>query len=108
MNSLKKGKYLECLISGTDNIFSSRLQVNVAKIQQSLPELKRDGNNVLSSVWANLLFTEGAMARAGGVLPQTEFIPKLIQDLQDTPNKIIADFNELRNYSQSITSRKVS
>lgn len=80
--------------------FPVRLQVNLAKIQQSLPEMKRDGNNVLSSLWADLLYAENSTSRAAGVLPQTEFIPKLIQDLQDTPDAVIADFNELRKYSE--------
>jgi Zn-dependent M16 (insulinase) family peptidase len=75
-----------------------RLQVNVAKIQQSLPELKRDGNNVLSSVWANLLYADNSTSRAGGILPQTYFIPQLIQDLQTSPDKVIADLNDLKKY----------
>jgi Zn-dependent M16 (insulinase) family peptidase len=74
--------------------------VSVAKIQQSLPEAKRDGNNVLSSVCANLLYADNSTSRAGGVLPQTEFIPQLLQDLQTSPDKIIADFNELRKYRE--------
>lgn len=80
------------------------MQINVAKIQQSLPELKRDGNNVLSSVWANLLYADNSTTRAGGVLPQTEFIPKLIQNLHTSPDEVIADFVELKNYCESVIS----
>lgn len=77
-----------------------RLIVNIAKIQQSLPELKRDGNNVLSSVWANLLYADSSTSKAGGILPQTDYIPKLLEELQDQPEKVIADLEELRNYSK--------
>jgi len=90
-------EWLKDLIYGSE-FNQERLQVNLAKIQQSLPELKRDGNTVLSSVWADLLYAENSTSRAGGVLPQTKFIPKLIQDLHDSPDKVIADFNELRKY----------
>jgi len=89
--------WLRDLVYGSE-FNKERLQVSVAKIQQSLPELKRDGNNVLSSVWANLLYADNSTSRAGGVLPQTEFIPQLIQDLQTCPDKVIADFNELKKY----------
>jgi Zn-dependent M16 (insulinase) family peptidase len=77
-----------------------RLQVTLAKIQQSLPELKRDGNNVLASVWANMLYADNSTSRAGGILPQTDFIPQLIQDLQTSTDKVIADFNELKKYCE--------
>ncbi|PBK77299.1 hypothetical protein ARMSODRAFT_874850 [Armillaria solidipes] len=75
-----------------------RLQVTVAKIQQSLPELKRDGNTVLGSLWADLLYNESSTSRAGGVLPQIDFIPKLVKRLQEEPEKVVADFEEIRKY----------
>ncbi|TFK41069.1 Metalloenzyme, LuxS/M16 peptidase-like protein [Crucibulum laeve] len=75
-----------------------RLQVVAAKIQQSLPEMKRSGNNVLGSVWANLIFDENSTSRAGGVLPQLDFIPKLIKQLQESPATVIADFEEIRRH----------
>ncbi|TCD61425.1 hypothetical protein EIP91_008439 [Steccherinum ochraceum] len=74
------------------------LQVNVAKIQQSLPELKRDGSTVLSSVSTSLLSSENSTSRAGGVLPQAEFIPKLAAQLQEAPEEAIKDFEEIRKY----------
>ncbi|EDR15625.1 uncharacterized protein LACBIDRAFT_300739 [Laccaria bicolor S238N-H82] len=73
-----------------------RLQVVVAKIQQSLPEMKRDGNNVLGSLWSNLLYSEKSTSRSGGVLPQAEFIPKLAKQLQESPSEVIADFEAIR------------
>jgi Zn-dependent M16 (insulinase) family peptidase len=74
-----------------------RLQVTVAKVQQSLPEMKRDGNTVLGSLWADLLFGLNSTSRLSGVLPQTEFIPQLMTELQENPEKVINDFEEIRN-----------
>ncbi|KAL4071016.1 Metalloenzyme, LuxS/M16 peptidase-like protein [Scleroderma citrinum] len=74
-----------------------RLHVSAAKVGQSLPELKRDGNNVLSSVWLENHFDRSSTALASAVLPQSEFVPKLIAELRETPGKeIIADFEEFR------------
>lgn len=69
---------------------------------QSLPELKRDGNNVLSSVWAEMLYDKSSTSLAGAILPQSEFVPKLIQTLQEDPDTAIADFEELRKYCKSL------
>ncbi|KAH7911953.1 Metalloenzyme, LuxS/M16 peptidase-like protein [Hygrophoropsis aurantiaca] len=75
-----------------------RLLVNAAKIQQSLPEMKRDGSNVLSSVWSEEHLNKSSTALAGAILPQSEFIPVLIKDLQENPDKVIADLEELRKF----------
>ncbi|KAF9569657.1 hypothetical protein CPC08DRAFT_731821 [Agrocybe pediades] len=87
--------WLKDLVYGAE-FDKERLQVVLAKIQQSLPEMKRDGSNVLSSLWATLLYSEQSTSRSGGVLPQAEFIPKLIKTLQDSPAEVIADFKEIR------------
>jgi hypothetical protein len=79
------------------------LQVVLAKIQQSLPEMKRDGSNVLGSLWATLMYGDNSTFRSGGVLPQAEFIPKLSQLLQESPSEVLADFEEIRKYSKLIT-----
>lgn len=76
-----------------------RLQVTIAKIQQSLPEMKRDGNTVLGSLWADLLYNEASTSRAGGILPQIDFIPKLAKQLAESPEQVIADFQEIRRYA---------
>jgi len=61
--------------------------------------MKRDGSNVLSSLWATLLYAENSTSRSGGVLPQADFVPKLAKSLQDDPKKVIADFEEIRRFS---------
>ncbi|KAF7306997.1 hypothetical protein MIND_00492500 [Mycena indigotica] len=73
-----------------------RLQVTIAKIQQSLPEMKRDGSTVLGSLWANELYDENSTSRATATLPQLEFIPKLAKELQENPEQVIADLLEIR------------
>ncbi|PFH54559.1 hypothetical protein AMATHDRAFT_123 [Amanita thiersii Skay4041] len=73
-----------------------RLQVAVAKIQQALPELKRDGSNVLSSLCSQLLYTEESMSRSGSILSQIDFIRQLAQKLQESPEEVIADLEEVR------------
>ncbi|KAF9015263.1 Metalloenzyme, LuxS/M16 peptidase-like protein [Cyathus striatus] len=88
--------WLKDLVFGSE-FDKERLQVVVAKIQQSLPEMKRSGSNVLGSVWSELLFSEDSTSRAGGVLAQIEFIPKLAKQLQENPNDVIADFQKIRS-----------
>lgn len=79
----------------------SRIQVVLAKILQSLPELKRDGSNVLSSLWSDLIYAQNSTSRFGGVLPQADFIPKLIQNLQESPEEVLADFESIRKYGMT-------
>ena len=75
-----------------------RLSVVLAKIQQSLPELKRDGSTVLSSLCSNILYNERSTSRSGGVLSLTEFIPQITKNLQEKPDEVIRDFEEVRKY----------
>ncbi|KIL70742.1 hypothetical protein M378DRAFT_6664 [Amanita muscaria Koide BX008] len=75
-----------------------RLQIAVAKIQQALPELKRDGSNILSSLTSQLLFGEDSIPRSGGILSQMEFIPQLARRLQESPDEVIADMEEVRRH----------
>ncbi|KDR85083.1 hypothetical protein GALMADRAFT_233694 [Galerina marginata CBS 339.88] len=89
--------WLKDLVYGSE-FDKERIQVVLAKIQQSLPEMKRDGSNVLSSLWATLLYAENSTSRSGGVLPQAEFIPRLAKSLQESPDQVIADFEEIRKY----------
>ena len=77
------------------------LQITAAKIQQSLPEMKRNGNTVLSAISSEQLYDETSTPRAGTVLSQAEFIPGLIQRLQDEPKKVIEEFEVIRRTRES-------
>jgi hypothetical protein len=76
------------------------LQVAAAKIQQSLPEMKRDGNTVLTSVNADLLYDESSTGRAGGLLTQMQFVPQLIQRLNEVPDEVVGEFADFRSYCE--------
>ncbi|KAH8804264.1 Metalloenzyme, LuxS/M16 peptidase-like protein [Flagelloscypha sp. PMI_526] len=73
-----------------------RLKVVFALIQQSLPELKRDENYLLSSLRHNLLYDESSSYRAGGVLQQIDAVPALIKAINERPVTVVTDFEELR------------
>ena len=75
---------------------STRLQITVAKIQQSLPEMKRDGKTVLSAIASEQLYNETSTPRAGTILKQAEFVPGLIQQLQDRPERVVEEFEVIR------------
>lgn len=77
-----------------------RLQVSVAKIQQNLPELKRDGNTVLGAVTADQIYDSNSTQRSGAVLEQMEFIPKLAQQLQENPEQVVQKFDDIRSLSE--------
>lgn len=77
-----------------------RLQVALAKFQQSLPEIKRDGDTVLSSVSAELLYDETSNTRMGSIVPLLDFIPQLAQQLQESPAEVIKDLEEIRRHGR--------
>ena len=47
------------------------------------------------------MYAENSTSRFGGVLPQAEFIPNLIQKLQDSPDDVLADFDSIRKHGRS-------
>ncbi|KAF9780022.1 hypothetical protein BJ322DRAFT_1165133 [Thelephora terrestris] len=77
-------RWLKDLFYGSE-FDKERLQITLAKIQQSLPEMKRSGNTVLSAIASEQLYDETSTPRAGTVLKQAEFIPGLLQQLQSDP-----------------------
>ncbi|EPQ60716.1 hypothetical protein GLOTRDRAFT_30984 [Gloeophyllum trabeum ATCC 11539] len=89
--------WLKDLIYGS-KFDKERLQVTVAKIQQSLPELKRDGSTVMQSFQTDLIYDESSSTRAGGLLAQMDFIPSITQRLQESPEAVALEFEELRKY----------
>ena len=82
----------------------NRLKVILAKIQQSLPELKREEDNVLESLWEDLIYNDDSTSRSGGVLCQADFIPQLSKLLQESPSQVIADFEEIRKYRELLNT----
>ncbi len=81
------------------HVVSPRLQVTVAKIQQSLPEMKRNGNTVLGSLWGEVMYDKSSTSLASGVLAQAEFVPTLVKQLQEDSEGVIADLETIRRIS---------
>ncbi|KIO20924.1 hypothetical protein M407DRAFT_10649 [Tulasnella calospora MUT 4182] len=88
--------FLKDLIYGAE-FAKDRLEVTIAKVQQSLPELKRDGNTVLCAVSGDLLYDETSASKASDILAQMDHIPKLAQKLKDDPEAVISDFKQIRD-----------
>lgn len=82
-----------------------RLNITVAKIQQGLPELKRDGNTVVNAVYAESLWTSGSASQASGLMKQIEFNPILSGRLKTDPDSVVADLKELREYCSFVLVR---
>jgi len=45
-----------------------------------------------------MIYAENSTSRFGDVLPQAEFIPKLVQTLQERPEEVVADFEAIRQH----------
>ena len=65
---------------------------------QGLPELKRDGDTVLSSYANGLLYDESNTPRANSILEQMRAIPELMKELQENPEKARCKFEQIRKY----------
>lgn len=65
---------------------------------QSLPESKRDGNTILSAYTCDLLYKASSTSRANSVLEQMKVIPELVSRLKEEPEKVQADFEEIRKH----------
>ncbi|TFK30528.1 cytoplasmic protein [Coprinopsis marcescibilis] len=94
---VEKGLYETAVSWLHDLLYNSEFDKE-RQIQQSLPELKRDGNTVLNSLWNELVYSEQSTSRAATVLPQAEFIPQLATRLQENPNEVLNEFEEIRKH----------
>jgi hypothetical protein len=73
----------------------------VNKIRQYLPEWRRSPDDVLSALVNEHLFSEGSISRATNVLEQSTFIPTVVAQLVDHPEKVTLAFEEIRKHSES-------
>jgi hypothetical protein len=58
--------------------------------------MKRSGKTVLSAIASEQLYSETSTPRAGTILKQAEFIPGLIQQLQNNPEQVVEEFETIR------------
>jgi Zn-dependent M16 (insulinase) family peptidase len=77
-----------------------RLEVTLAKVQQSLPELKRDGNTVARSVFNDLVFDKSLTTTHGGVVALMDWIPKVSAEVQENVQSVIEKLEQVRKISE--------
>ncbi|CAE6520523.1 unnamed protein product [Rhizoctonia solani] len=79
-----------------------RLEVNIAKLFQSIPEQKRNGDAIMKAISRALTFeTSKSVSKSRDVTTQMEFIPKLAQRLQENSEEIIKEMKEFREHVTS-------
>jgi Zn-dependent M16 (insulinase) family peptidase len=79
-----------------------RLEVTLAKVQQSLPEMKRDGNTVAKSIFNDLTLDKTLTAVHGGITPLMEWVPRVAAEVKDDVQSVIAKLEEVRRISMSL------
>ncbi|KZW02722.1 hypothetical protein EXIGLDRAFT_732962 [Exidia glandulosa HHB12029] len=103
---VEASKYETAVMWLKDLLFNShfdveRLRIAVAKIQQSLPETKRDGQKVQGSILASMINAPSSNSLASHIETQLEFIPKVAQRLQDEPEAVVAELELIRKHLTS-------
>jgi hypothetical protein len=78
-----------------------RLGVIVAKMLQSLPELKRDGDTILGTTLTDLLYDDSACLKASTLLRQMETLPMLADKLKNEPSEVVQALEKLRSICES-------
>ena len=72
--------------------------MTVAKIKQSLPEQKRDGDVLAWSMSRSITHSaELSTNLASGILTQSQFIPLISEQLKEDPAQVVKDLIELRD-----------
>ncbi|BEI83257.1 hypothetical protein CcaverHIS002_0311250 [Cutaneotrichosporon cavernicola] len=91
----EKSQYAEAISWLRDVLLYSvftkeRLEVLIAKELQNLPAQKRDGDQVARE-WCNRLCfdVEKSTSEAASLLNQLEFIPRISEELKESPDKVI-------------------
>lgn len=78
-----------------------RLEVTLAKVQQSLPEMKRDGNSVARSVFQDMVFDKTLTTVWGGITPLMEWIPSIANEVQENVEGVIEKLAEVQRISKT-------
>jgi len=76
-----------------------RLGVTIAKLQQSLPQYKRDGNGVAAAVSTDLRFDESCTARYGTVTGMMEWVPRISKELKESPKEVVRKMKKVQAIS---------
>jgi hypothetical protein len=99
VNFAKKGIYSFPHRKLSDLSLTCRIQIAVAKLEQEIPAMKRDGSTVLKAIEYDTLFNETSTAHISGLLKRIETIPRLAKQIQDAPEEVIHAFEQIRKHS---------
>lgn len=73
-----------------------RLEVTLAKVQQSLPELKRSGNGVARAFFSELVYDKSLTLVNGGLPALMEWVPRMLDEVQNDTEAVIQKLEEVR------------
>jgi hypothetical protein len=76
-----------------------RLEVTVAKLQQNLPQYKRDGNGVASAVSTDLTFDASCTVRYATVTGMMEWVPRVAKQLKENPKEVVGKMKHVQAIS---------
>src|SRR5258706_7994104 len=76
-----------------------RLGVTIAKIQQSLPQYKRDGNGVAVAVSTDLTYDASSTARCATVTGMMEWVPRISKELKENPKEMVRKMKRVQAIS---------
>lgn len=76
-----------------------RLGVTIAKMQQSLPQYKRDGSGVAGAVSSDLTFDASCTARCATVTGMMEWVPRISKELKENPKEVVRKMKKVQAIS---------
>ena len=81
-----------------------RLGVTIAKIQQNLPQYKRDGNGVAGAVSTDLTYDASCTARYSTVTGLMEWVPRISKELKENPKEVVQKIKKVLAISTFLSS----
>lgn len=76
-----------------------RLGVTLAKVQQSLPQYKRDGNGVAGAITTDLTYDASCTARYSTVTEMMEWVPRIAKELKENPKEVVQKLKKVQAIS---------
>ena len=76
-----------------------RLGVTLAKVQQSLPQYKRDGNGVAGAIMIDLTYSASSTARYSTVTEMMEWVPRIAKELKENPKEVVQKLKKVQAIS---------
>ena len=76
-----------------------RLGVTIAKVQQNLPQHKRDGDAVASAISSDLMYDASCTARYSTVTGMMEWVPRIAKELKEDPKEVVRKMKKVQAIS---------